>query len=437
MSANTRNRSSVDSFCSKSAFASPARAGALGSPLSCPTTRRRRGHESLTSPGRVNRPASSPASSDPGGRSGETRRTFLRGWAAWALFVGWLWCAGARVLPARAGEVVGSRRLMLNSGANVITPTFARAPHYRGGVQVVTSNTVVVAQSGAWFAKQFSPRDGFTQSILLVSRDQSEDPGCQGDWWPIIAHTNGVVTVSTRGADLSSVLSPGDQIELRPLTTFRDLFGGPEALALQGSTLASAPSAGADWVSFLRPGLDPLRAEFGEKFYFVDAIGEGRGWHRNGVKVGDGSGSTITLDPGVPILVHRAEGSPPLALLMSGAVHTGRLSYYLRPGLNLIGTPYPIELPVKDSGLRGDIWTDDGNLVPEPGIDDSLRFVSGRFMGLSLFFHDGSLAPPGWYGRSGGMNDAVLQAGQGFVVFLSGNQDRILRVSSPIPEPSR
>jgi hypothetical protein len=433
MSENTHNRSLVASLCSKSALASPARAGALGSPLSCPTTRRRRGYESLSSAGKVNCPASSPASSDPVGRSGETRRTFRRERAAWALFVGLLWCACAGVLPVFGGEVVGSRPLVLNAGPNVITAPFARAPHYRGGVQTVTSNTVALAQPGAWSNNQFAPRHGFTQSILLVTRDQSENPGCEGDWWPVLAHTNGIFTVNPRGADLSSVLSPGDQIELRPLTTFRDLFGGPEAFALHTSTAPSSPSVGADWIAFLRSGVNPLAVELGDKFYFVDSVGEGNGWHRNGVRLGDGSGATITLDPGTPILVHRA-GEQPLALLTSGAVHTGRLTYYLQPGVNFIGAPYPIGLPLEVSGLRGDIWMDDLNLVPEPGVDDHLRLLNGRHMGLSLVFHGGGLVPSGWYGRSGPVGNLRLEPGKGFVVFLSGVDQRVVRVSSPIPE---
>lgn len=108
------------------------------------------------------------------------------------------------IFGATASEVTGFRRLFLNAGPNVATALFAWNPHIRTAVEGVTPNIVALAQPGAWSKNQVAPRDGFAQSILLVSRDSSESPGCEGDGWLLLAHTRGTVPFNTLGGNFPS-----------------------------------------------------------------------------------------------------------------------------------------------------------------------------------------------------------------------------------------
>lgn len=414
MSANTRNWSRLASLCSKSAIAPLARAGALGSPLSRPNDRGRLGHESLTSLAKVNRPA------------------LRRGRSAWALYMCWLWCASAAVIPARASEVVGSRPLVLNAGPNVISAPFARAPHYRGSVEVITSNTVVVGYPGAWSTNQFAPRDGFNQSILLVTRDQSENPGCEGDWWPVLAHTNGTFTLNTRGEDLGAVLAVGDQVELRPLTSVQDLFGSGSELRLLPDSNGLPRDAEEDSLAFLVRSGDGRNLQAGGRIFWHDGSLRSAGWYRGTTRVGDGTGATITFEPGAAFAFYRKRGASPLELVMSGRVHEERLSRYLLPGINLFGTPYPVNLALPEAGLRREAWNSDTNLVAETAVEDVLRPLVGFAPGASYFYHDGTRVGQGWYSRSGSGANVQLRPGAGYLLYLAGSEPRTWRMASPI-----
>ncbi len=322
-------------------------------------------------------------------------------------------------------DILGFRSMLLNAGPNIVTSPFASVARVRITVDTLASNTVTLAQPGMWTPHEFVPRDGFAQTILLVIRDQSESPGCQGNWWPVIGHTNATFTVDTRGEDLTDILSPGDQVELRPLTSVRDLFGsGADLKIIPDTDLVPSPAQE-----------DIIRTMKGDRldrtiFYHQGAAGVS-GWYVNGVRIGDGSGSTITFGPAEPFVFYRRQGSSGLNLVVGGAVQTTRLSVYLQAGANPVGNPFPVPMPLATSNLLGTDWVDDQDFDAIPGVDDFVREIVGTAFRTPIYHHGGSLGAPGWYVN--GRIDAsyALAPASGHMLMLGGSQPRVWRMAVP------
>ena len=133
--------------------------------------------------------------------------------------------AGVHAAANAVSEVMGIHKIVLSSGANFISVPFHHKADFRGVLQSATSSSATLAGSTGWTANQFGPQNGIAQYILVVTKDVSASPGVEGDWWHITGNTSDTVTVDPHSDDLSTHLSAGDTLEVRHLTSMKDLFG--------------------------------------------------------------------------------------------------------------------------------------------------------------------------------------------------------------------
>lgn len=328
-----------------------------------------------------------------------------------------------------SGDVVGVHRLSLASGPNFVSLPLHGAAAFRGVVQSVSASGMTVSVDPVWAADSFGPRDGFTQYIVLVRTDASESPGIQGDWWPVQSNGADNLTVGTRGEDLSTLLAAGDEVEVRRLTSLKDLFGSGATLKLNPDLDFDVLTTQEDVIRFIQ-GV----SFSGEVFYHQGTPSE-TGYYFNGSLLGTGDGSTITLMPGEPILVWRKAGSNPLAMLLSGSVLKTRFTHYLGPGPNAVGAVYPVPSPLALANLHESGWVSDENFDVLTSEEDIIRAVNGTSFGEEVFHHAGPVdAAYGWYASGEFTEVYSFQPTRGYIFFVSGSSTLRWR-QNPALEP--
>ena len=315
-----------------------------------------------------------------------------------------------------ASSVAGVHRLTLEQGPNFIASPFHRTPTFRGTVQGVTATTVTVAGTPGWSPNQFGPRDGNSQYLLLLRKDLSATPGNAGDWWFVTANAAGTLTLDNDGVDLTTLLGPGDELELRRLTSLKDLFGSGPTLVLNKDSDGSADPLREDVI------YQVTQTSFSSEIFYHDGSVAPAGYYVDGS--GPYDGSTLTLGPDQPIMVYRKTGSPALRLLATGSVLGSPLTHYLAAGPNPVATGFPVDTPLIVSGLLESGWKADSNGSPSPAEEDILYSVSGTAFADEVFYHDGSLSAEGWY-VNGSFNETYVlppTAGSLAIVAPSGGR---------------
>ncbi|MEK7675638.1 MAG: CARDB domain-containing protein, partial [Verrucomicrobiota bacterium] len=204
-----------------------------------------------------------------------------------------------RVKCGPNGEVVtdpaGYYGVTLNAGPNAVSVPLHNFATARGLVDSVSGNIVTVTGSPGWSANAFAPQNGFNQYILLVRKDASASPGIEGDWWTIASNTGNTLTLSAGTDVLSSLLGSGDQIEIRRLTSLKDVFGTGTTLILNkdsNGNAAAGDSSQADVIRFISG------TSFGQPIFYHDGTILAAGYYVEGGNVGPLDGSTITVLPG-------------------------------------------------------------------------------------------------------------------------------------------
>ncbi len=331
--------------------------------------------------------------------------------------------AGLRAAPIDVSTVVGVHKLTLSAGPNFLSAPLHRAPAHRGAVAGVSTATITFSGSPGWTADQFGPHDGHSQYIALLRNDASANPGNQGDWWPVTGNAANSVTVDVSAEDLPALVGSGDEIEIRRLTSLRDLFGTGASLRLNKDSDGSASSVDEDVIYFVSG------TSFSSEVFYHDGSLAPEGFYRDGA--GPLDGSTLTVGPDEAIMVMRKTGSAPMDVYSAGHVQDTRLTHYLAPGATPVGTGFPVDSAVGLSGLVACGWKADSDGSANAADDDLLYSVLGSAFSDEVFLHDGSLAPYGWY-ANGTANDAfALGSAKGFVAFVQNPAG--LRWRQPVP----
>jgi hypothetical protein len=315
---------------------------------------------------------------------------------------------------APGAPVVGVHRLSLESGPNFVSVPLHGAATLSAVVESASATGVTLAVDPGWAANELAPRDGFAQYILLVRSDASESPGVQGDWWRVVGNGTDSLTVDTRGEDLTTLLAAGDEVEVRRLTSVKDLFGSAGDLKLIADTNFDVLSTEEDVIRFVQ-GV----SFSGEVFYHSGAPGE-TGYYFNGSLLGTGDGSTITLLPNEPFLFLRKAGSAALDLLLAGAVLDTRFSHYLVPGANAVGVVYPVPASIGSSNLKESGFVSDVNFDVLVSEEDIIRAVIGTSFGDEIFHYAGVDDVNGWYVNGTLADDYIFGPTRGYIFFVTG-----------------
>lgn len=332
-------------------------------------------------------------------------------------------------LRADSPELNGASRLTLNPGANFISVPFHKKAVHVGTVTAVTSNTVTFAGLPNWTANQFGPATvgsaSVFQYILIVRTDAAATPGVQGDWWVVTSNGSGTVTVDNDGQNLAALVAVGSELEIRPMTSIQDIFGS-------GASVSVIPD---DNFDFLTTEEDVIRVVSGTSFagefvYHNDTNPGDTGWYFNGDYAGDGS--TLKINPNRPLMFFRKAGAAPLTIGIKGAVQTRRLTTYLSPGANAVGTVFPVDAPIATSNLRESGWVGDTNFDILTTEEDVGRVVNGTSFGQDFFFYSGPDDVNGWY-VGGELSSAFgFEPQKGYMLFRkSGAGDLAWRQSVP------
>lgn len=315
---------------------------------------------------------------------------------------------------AGASGVVGVHKLTLQAGANFISIPFHHRAAFVGSIQSVADNTVTMAGTSSLTPGQFGPRDGIPQYVMVITRDASESPGVEGDWWHVTDNGVSSVVVDTMGEALPALLAAGDGFEVRKLTSIQDVFGAGSNLSLHKDSNFDVLISEEDVIRIVEG------TSFTHEIFYHDGSEGAEGYYLDGELVGSGDGSTITLNPNQPIMVFRKTGSPPLTLAVAGSVQTTRLTHYLGPGANAVGVTFPVEVPLATSALKESGWVSDVNFDILTIEEDIIRAVVGTAFAEEIFHYEGPDDVHGWY-VNGALNPAyVFQPTRGYMFFLKG-----------------
>lgn len=301
--------------------------------------------------------------------------------------------AVALSLSAGAGTspIVGLYKVAIpgNNATLASAPLHAK-PSLTATVASVSGNVVSLAGSPGLVAGTLGPVSfdalQFSQYALFLKKDASATPGNQGDWFPITANAAGTVTVNPGSQTLAGVLAAGDIVEIRRLTSLKDIYGtGASCILNKDDDLDQ--TAGNDLVRFA------AGTGFGFEVFYHDGSLDAEGFYVEGTFAGDGS--QVTVGPDESLWTFR-EGAVPATAVIKGNVHEYALTHYLDAGANPKGTGYPVGAPIGSSKLLESGWDTDDDLDQTSG-NDLARGISGTGFTTEIFYHDGTLDAAGWY----------------------------------------
>lgn len=203
---------------------------------------------------------------------------------------------------------------------------------------------------------------------------------------PITGNTAGTVTVNPGSQILTGVLAAGDTVEIRRLTSLKDIYGtGASCILNKDDDLDQ--TIGNDLVRFA------LGTSFGFEVFYHDGSLDAEGYYVEGTFAGDGS--QLTVGPDEPVWTFR-DGVAPATAVIKGGVHEYALTHYLDAGPNPVATGYPVGAPIGTSRLLESGWVEDDDLDQTLG-NDLARGVVGTSFSTEIFHHDGTLDLAGWY----------------------------------------
>jgi uncharacterized protein (TIGR02597 family) len=324
-----------------------------------------------------------------------------------------------------ATEVIGLHKLVLNSGANFISVPLHQKSAFRGPVQSSTANSVTFGGTPGWAIDQFGPSEGIKQYILIVRKDNSAGNSVEGDWWHITANTANQITVDAHGDNLTIHLSAGDELEVRRLTSVKDVFGFGASCRLNKDSDFDVLVAQEDVIRTV------VGTSFSDEIFYHDGSMDTEGYYLNGNLIGSGDGSTITLNPTQPIMLFRKTGSATVTNVLKGTVQTTRLTQYLAPGANAFAIPFPLDAPILTSSLQESGWTSDLNFDILTSQEDIIRSVVGTSFTDEIFHYGGSDDVNGWY-LNGSLNEGFsFGPTKGYVAFVKGPGPVVWRQAVP------
>ena len=264
------------------------------------------------------------------------------------------------------------------------------------------------------------------QYLAIIRTDASESPGFQGEWWHISGNSSKTITVDNGGEDVTTVVGVGDELEIRRLTSIKDLFGSGATSVLLKDSNFDVLTSEEDVIRFLDG------VSFSAEVFCHDGSLGAAGYYLNGVLIGSGDGSTITLNPGQSLIYFRRTGAAPLTIVAHGTVQSTRLTHYLAPGPNAVGSAFPIEAPISTSNLLEGGWLSDINFDILTTEEDLIRAVDGTSFGEEIFHYQGPDDVNGWYVNGVYSPDFAFQPTRSYMFFIQGA--RALRWRQNVPD---
>jgi uncharacterized protein (TIGR02597 family) len=330
--------------------------------------------------------------------------------------VGVAWFLAAPVWgQVAASRPVGIHKVTFSAGANFFGVPLHGAPVYTGLVASRTTNSVTFTTDPGWPAGTFAQATipgwptAIPQFALVVTRDAAASPGVEGDWWLVAGASGNTVTIHNLGQNILTNIPAGSTVEVRELISIRDLFGAGADVAITKDSDFTILSAQDDYLRSV------AGTSFRNEIFYHDGSLGAEGWYFNGRFAGDGS--TIRLAPTDPLLFFRRTGAQPLTVAIKGQVQIRRLSTYLAPGPNPIGTVFPVNAPIGTSALKESGWISDTDFDVLATQEDYGRVVQGTRFGADILHYAGNGATQGWY-VGGVLNDAFpLEPARGYMLF--------------------
>lgn len=322
----------------------------------------------------------------------------------------------ANTAGAGSSPVVGLYKVALTPGPNFLSSPLQRPAVLKATVASVSGNTVTFAGSprmtpGAFNEQTIEFSRVFTQYILVLTRDASASPGNTGDWFGVVSNTDSTLTLLPAATQTPAAsLAAGDEVEIRKLTSFKDIFGAGTTCILNKDDDLDPSVATEDIVRFM----DGTSFQV-EVFYHDGSAGPGtEGYYVDGEH--DPDGSRITVAPDEPIMLFRRTGS--INAVIMGNVQSVPLSHYLVAGANAVSTGFPVDAPVGTSGLRGPGWVDDSDLDPNAATENIVNRVVGTSFTDQAFYHNGAEDGAGWYVNGDLNNNWGLPPAGGLIMFI-------------------
>jgi hypothetical protein len=261
-------------------------------------------------------------------------------------------------------------------------------PTFTGPITDVTDDTVTLPNS-VTAQTDFGAKNGFYQYIVLVRGGYFE-----GNWWPILASANGVLSLGARGDPLSLFLNPGDTVEVRRLNTVGEIFGD----RIHSATI--------------------LLDQFNTIFRVEGGAGRNGYYLLQGKSaIGPIESSTLTLLPGQPVLFYGVPKESTWPAL--GQVHMGPFTHYLASGENLVASVFPQSQLLSVSGILESGWAGDSDGIADPAQESLIRTFKDGVFADTIIWHDGSAFDPGWYVNGTVNHSFALQNGRGYIFHIN------------------
>ena len=197
------------------------------------------------------------------------------------------------------------------------------------------------------------------------------------------------ITVDAQGFDLSEILAEGDAFEVRPLHTFRSLFGGDAATV---PFTAAADAARADQLLVNRDG--SWRA-----YWFT-----GSTWRRAG-SAGDAGDDVILPQDG--IVVYRRAACAVEVRFVGDAPATDAVVAVPAGAVSTVGNPFPTDAAIGEFGFE---TVSGWRCSPQADEADQIQVCSGNTW--RTYWHDGAQ----WKNSAGSAADPTIPAGTAMIV---------------------
>ena len=282
---------------------------------------------------------------------------------------------------------VGAVSLTMPQGITALSLTLEDAPVYSGAVTALSSASITTS-TATWTASAYS-----VVSSPFAVRFRSG--ALAGSYFKITANTGNVLTLDTKGLDLSTVVLVNDTYSILPVDTLGTLFGTSAVDFQTGSSAALADNifiwSGSAFFSFFHNGTN---------------------WRRTG-SLSNQNDTVIMPDDGFMVVRRSAT---PLNFTITGQVR----DFNTRPKLNgssftLVANHYPVDRLLSSLPFRtSNNWTTGASAL----VSDNVFIWSGSAW-LS-FFHNGT----SWR-RTGSLSN------QDSFLVTAGSPFFVRRISSP------
>jgi uncharacterized protein (TIGR02597 family) len=321
-----------------------------------------------------------------------------------ACSVGLLPLASAQAAPNVVSDPVGFYKVTINEGANFISAPLHKVHAYRGVVASVSGNTITFNGNPNFTANQFAPVTSPAPRNQFIAIVRNSSGSNTGDWWTIQSNTGNSITVDPGADTMSSATPAGTQIEIRKLTSFKDLFGsGADYVLIKSADNLPSPAT-EDVIRFVNG------TSFGAQVIYSSLSDSYRIGSQNW-----GDGSTLTIEPDEPILVFRKAGAGPTNIVSLGQVQVKPLTHYFQEGANTFSSVFPVNANWVSSGLAAAGMVGSTDLLPNANTEDIIRKVNGTSFDTPIILY----TVDGTFRRSGANADPAnnAKAAAGYIFF--------------------